>query len=338
MTRESKFSKKTQVVAEMACSHEGSLDLLHKISQAAYKAKADILQLQVWSLPYMMSPNRKEYSLLEEIEFSYEQWTEIVQTIRKNFKGLKIFVCVYEHNSLDFINGLGVDGYKLNSSDLTNFLVLDKVASFNLPVHLSVGASSVSEIQFAVNRLRENNAGAITLMYGHQNFPTEPATVNLEYMRSLGQLFDLPYGYQDHCDADDESAFWLPATSMGMGPSVIEKHITHDRSLNGIDHESALNPDEFAKFVEMVRTIDAAKGEKVPRPFSESETKYREFQKKTIVAKCQIRVGEEITSDNICFMRAETLNFTPDRVSEVLGKKASLAISPYEVLTNQHFT
>ena len=328
----------TQIVAEMACAHEGSLDLLYKISQAAHDADADILQLQIWSLPYMMSPNRKEYSLLEKIEFSYEQWTEIVQTIRKNFKRLKIFVCVYEHNSLDFINSLGIDGYKLNSSDLTNFLVLDKVASFNLPVHLSVGASSVSEIQFAVNRLRKNNAGAITLMYGHQNFPTEPATVNLEYMRSLGQLFDLPYGYQDHCDADDESAFWLPAASMGMGPSVIEKHITHDRSLKGIDHESALNPDEFAKFVKMVRTIDNAKGEKVPRPFSESETKYREFQKKTIVAKCQIRAGEEITSDNICFMRAETLNFTPDRVSEVLGKKASSAISRYEVLTNEHFS
>lgn len=328
----------TLVVAEMACSHEGSLDLMHTISQAVYEAKADILQLQIWALPHMMSPARKEYGLLEKIEFSYDEWTTIVRTIREKFKGLKIFVCVYEHNSLDFINDLGIDGYKLNSSDLTNYLVLDKVASFKLPIHLSVGASTVSEIQFAINRLRENNAEEITLMYGLQNFPTDPKTVNLDYMNALGKLFDLPVGYQDHCDADHESAFWLPAASMGMGPSVLEKHITHDRSLKGIDHESALDPHEFAKFVKMIRTIDSAIGEKTPRPFSESEIKYREFQKKTIVANCKIMPGEKITTDNICFMRAETLNFTPDRVSEVLGKKASSAISPYEVLTNQHFT
>ena len=314
------------------------MDLMQKISQAAHDAKADILQLQVWSLPYMMSPARKEYGLLEEIEFSYEQWTSIVRTIREKLRGLKIFVCVYEHHSLDFINDLGIDGYKLNSSDLTNYLVLDKIASFKLPIHLSVGASAVSEIQFAINRLRKNNAAEITLMYGHQNFPTDPSTVNLAYMNALGNLFDLPVGYQDHCDADHESAFWLPAASMGMGPSVLEKHITHDRSLKGIDHESALNPDEFAKFVKMVRTIDSAKGEKSPRAFSASEIKYREFQKKTIVASCKIMPGEEITADNICFMRAETLNFTPDRVEEVLGKSVTLEIAPFEVLTSQHFS
>ena len=83
------------------------------------------------------------------------------------------------------------------------------------------------------------------IMYGFQNFPTAPRDVHLNYMLKLKELFELPIGYQDHCDANEDSAFWLPAASVGMGINTLEKHITHDRSLKGIDHESALNPSEF---------------------------------------------------------------------------------------------
>ena len=99
----------------------------------------------------------------------------------------------------------------------------------------------------------------------------------MNYMLKLKDFFELPVGYQDHCDADTESAFWLPAASMGMGVNVLEKHITHDRSRKGQDYESALNPDEFIRFVEMVRVLEKARGNSNPRPFSDDEIKYGEF-------------------------------------------------------------
>lgn len=322
----------TKIVAEMACSHDGSYRLMKKIIDDSFNGGADVIQLQIWKLKHMMTPSRSLYKKLKDIEFSYTQWGHIVEYIRKKYPTLMIYVCVYEHNSLDFINSLGVDGYKINSSDLTNYLVLEKISSYNKKTNLSVGASSLNEIQFALNKLQQNVSLPITLMYGHQNFPTDPSQVNLNYMKTLGKLFDLPYGYQDHCDADEESAYWLPAASIGMNASIIEKHITHDRSLKGVDHESALNPDEFAKFVKMVKTIDSSKGTNKPHSFSESEISYRNFQKKTIVAAKRILRGEAITTDNIYFMRAEKLGITPDQVDEIIGRKVKSVVEAYQVL------
>jgi sialic acid synthase SpsE len=170
-------------------------------------------------------------------------------------------------------------------------------------------------------------------MYGHQSFPTRPENVNMSYMKKLGDLFELPIGYQDHCDADEESAFWLPAASIGMGVSVLEKHITHDRSLKGIDYESALNPDEFIKFVEMVRTIDKSKGIAVPREFSKDEKKYREFQKKSIIVTRDMQAGSTIMSADVAFMRAEILGLSPDKINQVVGKKLIKDVSAYQSIT-----
>ena len=146
--------KKCFIIAEMACSHEGDFNLAKKIIDGAANAKADAIQLQIWSLAYMMSPQRKEYGLLKKIEFKEKEWKKLISYTKKNYPNLKIYVCVYEHSSIDFIDSLIIDGYKLNSSDLTNPLVLDKVAEKNKPINLSVGASTIIEIENAIKRIR----------------------------------------------------------------------------------------------------------------------------------------------------------------------------------------
>ena len=120
-------------IAEMACSHEGDLNLAKQIIDAAAIAKADAIQLHIWSLQYMISPQRKEYKLLQRIEFSQDEWRDLVDYSRTNHLNMQIYVCVYEHSTIEFIDSLGVDGYKLNSSDLSNPLVLDKVAKTGKP-------------------------------------------------------------------------------------------------------------------------------------------------------------------------------------------------------------
>jgi N,N'-diacetyllegionaminate synthase len=329
---------KSLIIAEMSCSHEGDLDLARKIIDAAANAKADAIQLQIWSLTHMMSPQRKEYELLKKIEFNQEQWKDLVLYSKKKYPNLKIYVCVYEHSSIDFIDALNIDGYKLNSSDLSNPLVLDKVAKKKKPINLSVGASTVLEIKNAIKRIKKISSSKITLMYGHQSFPTKPENVHMSYMSKLANQFKLPIGYQDHCDADHESGFWLPAASLGMNISILEKHITHDRSKKGIDHESALNPLEFTKFVEMVRCIEKAKGISTVRPFSDEELKYREFQKKSIVAVRDLKKGCILTHDDITFMRAETLGLAPDKIKIVIGKKLLKELKAFETILEKNIS
>lgn len=328
------FSK-TFIIAEMACSHEGDVSLAKKIIDAAAISKADAIQFQIWSLTQMMSPQRKEYELLKRIEFTREQWKELVAYTRNAYPSLKVYVCVYEHSSIDFIDSLKIDGYKLNSSDLSNPLVLEKVAEKNKPINLSVGASKFSEIKEGIRRIQEISNPEITLMYGFQNFPTRPELVHMNYMNTLSENLKLPIGYQDHCDADDDSAFWLPAASLGMNISILEKHITHDRSKKGIDHESALNPSEFKKFVEMVRCIDKAKGSFSERPFTKEEIKYREFQKKSIIVTKNIKKGAVLKYNDISFMRAENLGLAPDKIDNIIGKKLLRDLYAYEVILDK---
>jgi N,N'-diacetyllegionaminate synthase len=324
--------KPTTIIAEMACAHEGDPALARKIIDASAQAGADTVQLQIWSLQSMMSPQRKEHAVLKRIELSQKQWTELRDYVRTAHPQLQLYVCVYEHASIDFIHSLDVDGYKLNSSDLSNPLVLDKVARANKPINLSIGASSIPEIQFAIERIRKISDAPITLMYGHQSFPTKPEHVHLSYLAKIKHLFELPVGYQDHCAGDSELGFWLPAASMGLGVSVLEKHITHDRAFKGIDHESALNPDEFTRFVEMVRQVDIAMGLSVPRAFSEDEIRYRQFQKKSIVCLRDLPAGAELASGDLGFMRADTLGLAPDRFEQVLGQTLRRPIKAFEAI------
>lgn len=331
-------NKKTYIIAEMACSHEGDPELAKKIIDSTAVAKADAVQLQIWSLDDMMAPQRPEYEPLKKIELERDEWSGLVAYTRKKYPKMQIYVCVYEHHSVDFIKSLDIDGFKLNSSDLSNPYVLKKVAATGLPINLSIGASTLGEIQTAIEKIRATSNSRITLMYGYQNFPTRPDDVHLNYMMKLRELFELPIGYQDHCDAETESAFWLPAAAVGMGVDVLEKHITHDRSFKGIDHESALNPDEFVRFVKMVRILESAKGSSVPRPFSDDEIKYREFQKKSIVAERDLPAGTELTEKDLIFMRAESLGLSPDKLQTILGKTTKCDIPAFKPLSEGDVT
>ena len=318
------------VIAEMACSHEGNLSLAKNLVQAAAIAGADAVQLQIWSLTAVMSPQRQEYSFLQTIELSKPDWSQLVAYSRKTFPDLKIYVCPFEHLSIDFIESLQIDGYKLNSSDLSNPLVLKKLASTRKPINLSVGASSLAEIQGAIEVIRETSNCKITLMYGHQNFPTRPDSIHMRYMQKLHSLFELPFGYQDHCDGESEAGFWLPAASVGMGVTVVEKHITHDRRKGGVDHESALNPDEFTRFVQMIRVLETAMGCSTPRPFSTDELSYRDFQKKSVVASRRLQRGSTLEEDDLAFMKAEILGIPPNQASICLGKRIKRDIEQYQ--------
>lgn len=321
---------KIYIIAEMACSHDGRPELARAIIDGAGAAGADAIQLQIWSLVHVMAPGHEVYEVCKKIELSREQWKDMVDYSRRNYPALDIYCCVYEHKSIEFIESLGIDGYKLNSSDLSNPCVLDCVASTGKRINLSIGASTVEEIRSGIERIRKKSSAPITLMYGYQNFPTSIADIHLDRMRELTGLFQLPVGYQDHCDAETQAAFWVPAFAAGMGASVLENHITHNRSLKGVDYQSALNPDEFAAFVRMIRDCESARGTAGEKEFSPAELKYRKFQKKSIVAARDLRAGERLQEKDINFLRADQLGLAPDKADLLINKTVKRDIFMYQ--------
>jgi sialic acid synthase SpsE len=320
------------IIAEMACSHDGVPDLARKIIDGAGNAQADAIQFQIWKLAEMMVPHHPEFPSVSEIELTQEEWRSLAQYTRDRYPGMEIIACVYERSSVDFCETFDVDAYKIHSSDLSNPYLIEYVSATGRRIDLSVGASTLDEIETAIEWIKRGSDAPIWLMYGYQNFPTLPEETDLLSLLTLRERFGLPVGYQDHSDAEGEAAFWLPAMTLGMGVDILEKHITHDRSQKGFDHEAALNPDEFNEFVRMVRTLEIAKGKPLPRPFSEEENKYRKYSKKSLVAARNLAAGDIIQEEDLTFMRAPELGLPPDQKGKLIGKQTKHEITQHHLI------
>jgi spore coat polysaccharide biosynthesis protein SpsF len=173
---------------------------------------------------------------------------------------------------------------------------------------------------------------SLCLMYGLQNFPTNPEGVNLNYITGLAEKYNLPFGYQDHSEPTSAASTYLPVMFVARGATIIEKHLTYDRSLKGQDYEAALNPDEFADFVRDIRIIDGILG-KEPDEVSEDELKYREYKTLIkVVAIRDIKEGEVFSEDNLKLMRAKKGEVGGKKIKALLGRKAGASYKKYDTI------
>lgn len=322
-------TKHTTIIAEMACSHEGDPKLARKIIDGAGRAGADAIQFQIWTNRAMV-PHHPDYETIKRIELSRDEWRFLVKYTRDRFVQLQIIAQTNHPESLAFCEELGVDAYKIHASDISNPLLLKAATNTYKRIDLSVGGSTLDEITSAVQIIKETAKSAIWLMYGLQNFPTAPEDVNLAVLTKLKQLYELPVGYQDHSDAESPAAFWLPAAAQGMGIDILEKHITHDRSHKGVDHQAALNPDEFTRFTGMVREIDTAMGESTPRPLTLAAQRYRTYAKKSLVAVHDLEAGAVLREEDLETMRVPEPGIPADRVDELIGRRIKTDVAQFE--------
>ena len=305
----------------MACSHEGDHDLAKFIIKSAYEAGADAIQFQVWQRELIMSPLHPDYGILESVQLSQHEWTSLIDFTRTACKGMSIIACIYETNSLDFCNDAKVDAYKIHATDINNHHFLRKVGEKKKRVDLSIGACTLDEIETAITLLKENGCPEVWLMYGLQNFPTPPKDIDLKLMMNLGKKFNVRVGFQDHTAPEDISAYTLPTAAIGLGCTVLEKHITHDRSKKGVDHQAALNPDEFVTFVKTVKDIDLTLSGGEMREMTEAELQYRNYSSKSIAATADLKADTIIDETCLKIIRTPDLGINPSLWDDIIGKK-----------------
>jgi N,N'-diacetyllegionaminate synthase len=325
----------TFIIAEMACSHDGSIELAKKIIDGAINANADAIQFQIWKHQDIVVPDHPDIDLLLKVELSYENWNTLADYVRYKDPNMEIIACVYDSDSAEFANNICVDAYKIHTADLSNPFFIKEVAAYGKRIDLSVGASTYSEITDAISWINDTSDSEIWLMYGKQLFPTMPSDAEIMQAVSIANVFELSLGYQDHSDADSKEAFFLPIAARGAGICIQEKHITHDRSLKGADHQAALNPDEFEEFVKAIRTIDLALGDGKPHPFSDAEKKYRIYSKKSLVAKKSLSKGAIIKRSDIVALRTKDLGLPPDCIDLIIGKTLLNSIEAFSLVKHE---
>ena len=301
--------KKIYIIAEMACSHDGSIELATKIVQDAAEAGADAISIHITHVPSYMSVNYKTgigrvsegkddkpfYDYLEEISLSFDEWKEVIKAVRQT--NLDLVIMPNDIPSLEFSRKLKPEAYVLSAASFEEYEFIANIGRQNLPVFLRVGGASLGEIETTIKLL--NNAGKqqITLLYGHQNYPTDIKDTNLSFLPYLRKVFGLPVGIADHVDADDDFADVAPLLAIPLGATCIEKHLTYDRSKKSEDFEAALNKDEFKMMVSNVRKAEKALIDKGLFEFNNNTEIYRENTRKRVVASRDIKRGETFEKD-----------------------------------------
>lgn len=308
------------VIAEMACAHDGDYGKAKELTDVAVAASADAVQLQFFNAPANMVKSHRIYPLLQKIEFSPDQWADLVAHGRS--RSIDVFACAYDMPSLELAIELKVDGIKFNSADLNNFEMVERVASSGIPFTLGTGASRMDEIGQAIAIALAAGSDRFVLMHGMQSFPTAVNQANISRIGALSLMFDALVGYADHTDGDNPFASDIDLLAMGSGACVFEKHYTLDRSMKGTDYQAALNPDELTAYVAKIRQGLVALGSPAVRCFNADEIKYRTFQKKRLVAANDLIAGHQLRREDILLLRTEEAGgLDASALTNVIGRR-----------------
>lgn len=333
------------VIAEMAWSHDGSVEKAKKIVQGACDAGADAISIHVTSLKdYMvkeyssvagktLSAGKEQeiiYNYLDKINIKDSEWKELFKYI----KDAELAICAMPNDirSLKFCAELKPDAYVIAASCFVEENLVLEVAKQKKPVILRIGGATLGEIESVIGLVREYGTGDIILLHGFQSYPTKIEDTRLALIPTLKATFGLPVGTADHIDADSPLAVMVPLVALAFGANAVEKHVTHDRKMKGEDFESALHPDELKMLVGNMKEIEKSFGNSAIKTLSSEELRYRRVSRKKAVAARVIKKGQKITAQDIVFKRADD-GITPDESKFIIGRTAGLDIKEDSPLT-----
>ena len=322
------------IIAEMAWSHDGSVEKAKKIIKGTANAGADAISVHITSLKdYMVrdygsvagrtvSAGKEQeviYDYLNRVNLKDNDWKELFTYARS--LGLAICAMPNDIRSLKLCEGLGPDAYVIAAACFVEENLVLEVAKQKKPVILRIGGATLGEIENTIGIIREQGAGDIILLHGFQSYPTRIEDTRLKLIPTLKATFGLPVGLADHVDAESPLALMVPLAALAFGANAIEKHVTHDRKLKGEDFESALNPDELKTLVENIREIEKSFGPSSIQTLSSEELRYRRVSRKRTVAARLIKKRQKITQSDIVFKRADD-GIYPDESRFIIGRTA----------------
>jgi len=319
----------TFIIAEAGVNHNGSVTIAKKLIDIAVDAGADAVKFQTFKTEKLVcreAPKAKyqnktigesisQFEMLKRLELSHASHRILIEYCRK--KGITFLSTPFDLGSVDFLNELGLKIFKIPSGEITNFPYLRRIGSFKKKVFMSSGMSDMDEIAAAIDILI--NAGTkrenITVLHANTEYPTPFEDVNLSAILSIKKAFLVKVGYSDHTPGIE-----IPVAAVALGASVIEKHFTLDKRMEGPDHKASLEPQELRAMIKAVRNIEKALGDGIKRP-SASEIKNKGVVRKSIVAGKNIKKGEAFSVKNLTVKRPG-FGISPIEWDNIIGKKA----------------
>ncbi len=315
------------IIAEAGVNHNGSLQTAKELVDAAKEAGADCVKFQTFRPEALVTGQAAKADYQQKSSGATETQLDMLKKlalVEEDFADLKNYCkkrkidflsTAFDLDSIDFLSRLGCEIWKIPSGEITNYPYLVKIARLHQNAILSTGMSSLDEVERAYHLLKEHGAGEITLLQCTTEYPAPVEDVNLQAMITMKEHFGCRVGYSDHTEGIE-----IAVAAAAMGASVIEKHFTLDKTMEGPDHKASLEPGELKEMIRTIRNVEKALGNGV-KAASESERKNQTAARKSIVAKRRIARGEVFTEDNITTKRPGN-GISPMQWPDVLGMKA----------------
>ena len=329
------------IIAEAGVNHNGDINIAKRLVKEAKKEGADYVKFQTFVPEKLVAHTAKKAKYQQKTTGTKESQLEMLKKLaltQNEFCELKQYCeeqqigflsTPFDLESIDFLEKLNIPLWKVPSGEITNLPYLEKIGQAHKPVILSTGMSTMQEIQEALNILNKNGCGKVTILHCNTEYPTAMKDVNLLAMDTIRKVCNVEVGYSDHTQGIE-----VPIAAVALGASVIEKHFTLDRKMDGPDHRASLEPDELKEMVQAIHNIETALGEK-EKIVTESEMKNKSVARKSIVAAKSIKRGEIFTVDNITVKRPGT-GISPMRWYDILGRKADRNYEPDDLIERQN--
>ena len=322
-------SDKVIIIAEAGVNHNGNYDLTVKMIHEAKRDGADYVKFQTAVPELVISTFAPKAEYQKETTGADESQLDMCRAIHLTLtdyvklaaickeEGIGFMSTPFDLVSIDVLEELDMDYWKIPSGEITNLPYLRKIASKHRPVIMSTGMCEMQEIADALAVLEAGGLtrDQITLLHCNTQYPTPFADVNLAAMHTIAATFGTKVGYSDHTRGIE-----VPIAAVAMGAKVIEKHFTLDCNMEGPDHKASLEPHQLKAMVDAIRNVEEAIGS-AEKHATASETPNKEVARKSIVAARAIAKGEVLTEENITVKRPGN-GISPMLWDSVIGTKA----------------
>lgn len=318
-------------IAEIGNNHNGDLGAARALADAAKEAGADAAKFQMRDLESLYRNKGRANDASEDLGTQYtldllsrvQLTADELCTVFDHCAEIGILpLCTaWDLASAQRLDEYGIAAFKIASADLTNHELLRAVASKGRPLIVSTGMSEEVEIREAVAVLRSLGA-AYVLLHCNSTYPAPFRDINLRYLERLRSIGDCPVGYSGH-----ERGFHVPLAAVALGASVIEKHLTLDRSAEGVDHKVSLVPEELATMIQAIHDVEAAMGFGGTRSASQGERMNRVTLAKSVVARCEIPEGTVI-EPHLLAVKGPGRGVQPNRIDDLIGRVARRSFAP----------
>ena len=326
---------KTTIIAEAGVNHNGSMENAKRLIELAAEAGVDYVKFQTFKASDLVSKKAKkagyqkqnmkhdlddsQLNMLQKLELSYDDHLLLIEHCRQH--KVKFFSTAFDLESVDLLNSFQPSLWKIPSGEITNLPYLEKIGSLKKDIILSTGMCTMQEIKDAIEILIKNGTDKtqITVLHCNTEYPTPLADVNLKAMLDIQNTFGVAVGYSDHTLGIE-----VPVAAVALGATVVEKHFTLDKSMDGPDHKASLEPHELKQMVSAIRNIELALGDGKKRP-SESEFKNIIIARKSIHLKHELKQGHTLCKDDFIMKRPGN-GISPMDLYSLIGKKLRSAL------------